>query len=124
MFSLLRRNRDVRMLFGAQVVSYLGDWFTFVALAGLVEDVTNSRFLVSLVLVSMTIPGLLTSPVAGSFADRFDRRKILIVVSLIQAVAALFVTTMRELSMSIIMFCPLNPSVVKIFRLLIPRKSK
>ena len=78
------------MLFGAQVVSYLGDWFTFVALAGLVEDVTNSRFLVSLVLVSMTIPGLLMSPVAGSFADRFDRRKILIVVSLLQAVAALF----------------------------------
>jgi len=77
------------MLFGAQVVSYLGDWFTFVALAGLVEDVTHSRFLVSLVLVSMTIPGLLVSPVAGSFADRFDRRKILIVVSMLQALAAL-----------------------------------
>jgi MFS family permease len=77
------------MVFGAQVVSYLGDWFAFVALAGLVEDVTNSRFLVSLVLVSMTIPGLFMSPIAGSFADRFDRRKILIVVSLLQAFAAL-----------------------------------
>jgi MFS family permease len=88
-FSLLRRNRDVRMVFGAQVVSYLGDWFAFVALAGLVEDVTNSRFLVSLVLVSMTIPGLFMSPIAGSFADRFDRRKILIVVSILQAFAAL-----------------------------------
>jgi MFS family permease len=88
-FSLLRRNRDVRMVFGAQIVSYLGDWFAFVALAGLVEDVTDSRFLVSLVLVSMTIPGLFMSPVAGSFADRFDRRKILIVVSVLQAFAAL-----------------------------------
>jgi MFS family permease len=77
------------MLFGAQVVSYLGDWFAFVALAGLVEDVTDSRFLVSLVLVSMTIPGLFMSPIAGSFADRFDRRKILIVVSVLQAFAAL-----------------------------------
>lgn len=89
MFSLLRRNRDVRFVFGAQVVSYMGDWFCFVALAGLVEDVTNSRFLVSLVLVSMTIPGLFMSPVAGSFADRFDRRKILIAVSALQACAAL-----------------------------------
>jgi MFS family permease len=88
-FSLLRRNRDVRMVFGAQIVSYLGDWFAFVALAGLVEDVTDSRFLVSLVLVSMTIPGLFMSPVAGSFADRFDRRRILIVVSILQAFAAL-----------------------------------
>jgi MFS family permease len=77
------------MVFGAQIVSYLGDWFAFVALAGLVEDVTDSRFLVSLVLVSMTIPGLFMSPVAGSFADRFDRRKILIVVSVLQAFAAL-----------------------------------
>lgn len=88
MFSLLRRNRDVRLVFGAQVVSYLGDWFAFVALAGLVEDVTNSRFLVSLVLVSMTIPGLFMSPIAGSFADRFDRRRILVVISALQVVAA------------------------------------
>ncbi|NBQ99979.1 MAG: MFS transporter [Actinobacteria bacterium] len=88
MFSLLRRNRDIRLVFGAQVVSYMGDWFTFVAMAGLVEDVTGSRFLVSLVLVSMTLPGLLMSAVAGAFADRFDRRRILVVVSVLQAVAA------------------------------------
>lgn len=66
----------------------MGDWFTFVALAGLVEDRTQSAFLVSLVLVSMTLPGLLLSPVAGSFADRFDRRRILVVISILQAVSA------------------------------------
>ena len=89
MFSLLRRNRDVRLVFGAQVVSYLGDWFTFVAFAGLVEDLTKSRFLVSLVLVSLTLPGFLMSAVAGSVADRFDRRRVLVAVSVLQAVAAL-----------------------------------
>jgi predicted MFS family arabinose efflux permease len=88
MFSLLRRNRDIRLVFGAQVVSFLGDWFTFVAMAGLVEDKTNSRFLVSLVLVSMTIPGLFMSPIAGSFADRFDRKRILTIVSMLQALSA------------------------------------
>lgn len=77
------------MVFGAQVVSYMGDWFAFVAMVGLVEDVTNSRFLVSLVLVSMTIPGLFMSAIAGSFADRFDRRKVLISVSVLQVFAAL-----------------------------------
>jgi MFS family permease len=89
MFSLLRRNRDIRLVFAAQVVSFAGDWFTFVALAGLVEDRTQSAFLVSCVLVSMTLPGLLMSPVAGSFADRFDRRKILIAISALQAISAL-----------------------------------
>lgn len=89
MFSLLRRNRDIRFLFGAQVVSYLGDWFTFVALAGLIDDLTGSKFLVSLVLVALTLPSFLMSPIAGSFADRFDRKKILTTVSIIQSLAAL-----------------------------------
>ncbi len=89
MLSLLRRNRDIRLLFLAQVVSYLGDWFTFVALAGLVEDLTGSSFLVSMVLVAFSLPSFLMSPIAGPVADRFDRRKIVIVVSVGQAVAAL-----------------------------------
>lgn len=89
MFSLLRRNRDIRFLFGAQVVSYLGDWFTFVALAGLIDDLTGSKFLVSLVLVALTLPSFLMSPIAGSFADRFDRKKILFTVSIVQSLAAL-----------------------------------
>lgn len=89
MFSLLRRNRDIRLLFSAQVVSYLGDWFTFVALAGLVEDLTGSSFLVSMVLVAFSLPSFLMSPVAGPVADRFDRRRIVVVVSIGQAVAAL-----------------------------------
>ncbi|MFM9083034.1 MAG: MFS transporter, partial [Actinomycetota bacterium] len=89
MFSLLRRNRDIRLLFSAQVVSYLGDWFTFVALAGLVEDLTGSSFLVSMVLVAFSLPSFLMSPIAGPVADRFDRRRIVVVVSIGQAVAAL-----------------------------------
>lgn len=88
MLSLLRRNRDIRLLFSAQVVSYLGDWFTFVALAGLVEDLTGSSFLVSMVLVAFSLPSFLMSPVAGPVADRFDRRKIVVIVSGGQAVAA------------------------------------
>jgi len=74
---LLRRNRDVRLLFAATVVSYLGDWFTFVALTGLVDERTGSKVLVSLVLVVQTLPGFFVSPFAGAVADRFDRRLII-----------------------------------------------
>lgn len=89
MLKLLRENRDLRLLFIAQVVSYLGDWFTFVALVGLVEDATGSAFLVSLVLVAFSLPSFLLSPLAGPTVDRFDRRKLLAVVSAVQACAAL-----------------------------------
>jgi predicted MFS family arabinose efflux permease len=66
----------------------MGDWFTFVALAGLVQDVTNSAFLVSLLLVAFSLPSFLASPLAGPVADRYDRRQVLIVVSILQAVSA------------------------------------
>jgi predicted MFS family arabinose efflux permease len=84
----LRDNRDLRLLFVAQNLSFMGDWFTFVALAGLVQDVTNSALLVSLLLVAFSLPSFLASPLGGPVADRYDRRQVLIVVSMLQAVAA------------------------------------
>ena len=88
MLRLLRANRDIRLLFFAQVVSYLGDWFTFVALAGLVADTTDSKFLVSLVYVAFSLPSFLASPIAGPAADRYDRRKLLVAISAIQVMCA------------------------------------
>lgn len=88
MLQLLRNNRDIRLLFGAQVISFLGDWFLFVALAGYIDDVTESELLVSLVLVSMALPSFLASPLAGPVVDRVDRHRLLVTVLLIQALAA------------------------------------
>ena len=89
MLAMLRHNRDLRTLFIAQVVSYMGDWFCYVALLGLVNDLTDSSLLVALVFVSQALPGFLMAPVAGAAADRFDRRKVIVTVSLVQVVAAL-----------------------------------
>lgn len=88
MFKVLRDNRELRLLFVAQNLSFIGDWFTFVALAGLVQDITGSKFLVSLLLVAFSLPSFLASPIGGPVADRYDRRKVLIVVSILQAIAA------------------------------------
>ena len=89
MWRMLRENHDLRRLFVAQVISYLGDWFSFVALVGLIDDLTNSSFLVSMIVVSFSLPSFFASPIAGVVVDRFDRRRILIFVSLVQSVAAL-----------------------------------
>jgi MFS family permease len=89
MLTMLRTNPDLRKVFIAQVISYLGDWFSFVALIGLVDDLTDSSFLVSLVMVAFSLPSFLASPIAGPMVDRFDRRRILITVSWIQGVATL-----------------------------------
>jgi MFS family permease len=89
MWKMLKTNADMRRVFLAQVISYLGDWFSFVAIIGLVDDLSGSKFLISLVMVAFSLPSFLASPIAGSMVDRFDRRRILVFVSTIQAVAAL-----------------------------------
>ena len=71
----------------------MGDWFSFVAVTGIVKDATGSEFLVSLAYVSFSLPSFLASPIAGVTVDRFDRRRLLLIVSLLQAVAALGLLT-------------------------------
>lgn len=88
MVSLLRRNRDFRSLFFAQIVSFAGDWFATVAMLGLVIDRTGSEAAASAVFVVQTLPAFLLTPLAGPAADRFDRRTLMVVVSVAQAAAA------------------------------------
>lgn len=88
MMKLLRTNRDLRWLFVAQVISFMGDWFSFVAVTGMIKDATDSEFLVSLAFVSFSLPSFLVSPIAGVSVDRFDRRRLLLIVSALQMVAA------------------------------------
>lgn len=87
--SLLRRNRAFARLYAAQLVSFGGDWFTTVALVGLVNALTGSAVLVALILAAQTVPFALFSPVGGYLADRFDRRKLMVAADLIRAALAL-----------------------------------
>ncbi|HQZ34416.1 MAG TPA: MFS transporter [Ilumatobacteraceae bacterium] len=96
MIKLLRSNRDLRWLFIAQVISFMGDWFSFVAVTGMIKDATDSEFLVSLAFVSFSLPSFLASPIAGVTVDRYDRRKLLLIVSLLQTFAALGLFTATD----------------------------
>ena len=88
MIALLRRNGDFRSVFVAQIISFAGDWFATVAMLGLVIDRTGSKVAATAVFVVQTLPSFALSPLAGPAADRFDRRTLMVVVSLLQAAAA------------------------------------
>src|SRR5256886_16515884 len=72
--NLLRSNRDFRLLFFAQVVSFSGDWFLFVALAGLVYSLTHSPGLVAAVYAALTVPFAAFQSIGGPLADRLNRQ--------------------------------------------------
>lgn len=86
---LLVRNRDFRRLFLASVVSLAGDWFSFVAVASLVTELTGLAGAPAFVYAATVMPVFLASPLAGTIADRFDRKRILVIADLLRVPIAL-----------------------------------
>jgi MFS family permease len=89
MVDLLRRNREFRRLFLASVVSLAGDWFSFVAVADLVTELTGRPGAAAFVYAATVLPVFLASPIAGAVADRFDRKRILVISDLVRVPIAL-----------------------------------
>ncbi len=96
MIAVLRANRDLQLVFLSQVVSFLGDWFADVALLGLVLDLTGSPVAASWLLVATMLPVFLVTPLAGAMVDNFDRRKLILAVSVCQAGTALVLLGVGE----------------------------
>jgi MFS family permease len=77
--ALLRRNRNYRLLWLAQVVSELGDWFYSLAVYHLLLDLTgNQAQAVGLAVVLQVLPSTLAAPTAGVINDRISRQAIMI----------------------------------------------
>lgn len=82
------RHRNYRLFFSGQAVSLVGTWMQQVAMSWLVYRMTHSPFMLGLIGFVGTIPTFLCTPFAGVIADRYDRRRMLIltqVLSMIQA---------------------------------------
>src|SRR6185437_12770037 len=76
---LLRANRSYRLLFIAQIVSELGDWFYTLAVYSLLLELTHSKAeSVGLAVVLQLLPGTFVSPTAGVVNDRVSRKTIMI----------------------------------------------
>jgi len=88
--ALLRGNFDARMLWFAQVVSQLGNWFSSVALLGLLAEIGDNPAAGNLVSVAQIVPMALAGLfVSGAVADRFDRKTIMISMDLLRTALAL-----------------------------------
>ena len=77
-FSLLRTNRNYRLLYIGQTISQLGDWFNAVAVFALLLDLTGSATAVAWMMIVQILPMALVAPLAGVVVDRVDRRKLMI----------------------------------------------
>ena len=86
---LVRENKDFRQLWLAAVISMLGEWFNTIALFFLILEYTGSEFLLGLLFTVRMAGFALLQPLIGLLADRFNRKYLMVITNLIQAVLAL-----------------------------------
>src|SRR3954447_23151280 len=79
-------SRNFGPYFVGNALSSSGTWFQTLAGALLVYRLTHSAFLLGVLSFGQFVPMLVLAPWAGSVADRFDRRRV-VVVSQLAAVA-------------------------------------
>ena len=76
---LVRDNRNYRLLWIAQVISELGDWFYSLAVYSLLLELTGSKAQsVGLAVVLQVLPQTFVAPTAGVLNDRLSRKAIMI----------------------------------------------
>jgi MFS family permease len=76
--SVLRTNRNFRLLYIGQAISQLGDWFNSVAVFALLLDLTGSATAVAWMMIVQFLPVAVVGPLAGVVVDRVDRRRLMI----------------------------------------------
>jgi MFS family permease len=97
-----RLGRSYRWLLTGAFVTNIGDGIAIAAGPLLVASLTQDPFLVSLALLSEYLPVLLFGVIGGAAADRFDRRRMVVVVNLGRAlVLVVLVSTIASGTVSI-----------------------
>ncbi len=86
---LIRSNPNFRNLWTGQVISLLGDWFDLIASASLISYLTRSGLAVGSLFVIRMLAPFLVSPLAGVLADRFNRKRLLIVADILRGIVVL-----------------------------------
>jgi MFS family permease len=88
-YGRLFRDRSFVALWLGQTISFVGDYFYWLAIPIMVERLTGSALQVGISVIASTLPFLFLGPVAGVFVDRWDRKRTMIVSDVLRGVLVL-----------------------------------
>ena len=91
------QHRNYRLFFGGQSASLIGTWMQQIAMSWLVYRLTDSAFMLGLIGFTSQIPTFLFASIAGVYADRWNRKHLLIAT---QTLAMLQAFTLAILTIS------------------------
>ncbi|MEZ4864911.1 MAG: MFS transporter [Caldilineaceae bacterium] len=95
MLSLLKQ-RNFGLLWFGGLISITGDWVVITVLPYFLYNQTGSTFVAGSLNLAYAVPALLLGSFAGVFADRWNRKKIMMVVSFLQAAVILLLLLVRS----------------------------
>ena len=92
---LLHTNRNFRLLWIAQIVSEIGDWFYAVAVYSLLLDFTGKAQSIAIAFVLQVLPQFFMAPTAGVLNDRLSRRRLMMFADWMRAAIVLCMVLVR-----------------------------
>lgn len=90
------KNKNFTLLLFGQFTSEIGGSIFEIALALYVLDLTGSAARFAFILAMGTIPKLLLYPFTGAFVDRYDRKKLIVILDLFRGVFLLAIYCMTS----------------------------
>src|SRR3990170_1785222 len=96
------RQRDYALLWFGGFISMLGDFVLFVAVPYEIYRMTGSTVAMAGMSLAFLIPNILLGSVAGVYVDRWDRRRLMIVVNLLQALTLLPLLLVGQLGLWVV----------------------
>jgi MFS family permease len=87
-------SRNFRLFFYSGMVSLMGTWIQNLAIGWMVYKLTESAFYLGLVGFAGQIPALVLTPIAGVFADRTNRRRVLVITQTVTMVLAFLLSAL------------------------------
>lgn len=88
---------DFRLLWAAQAASQLADKFLMFTLLIVVYDVSHTAAIQSVLMIAYTLPSVFLSAPAGVYADRHDKRTLMIATNVIRGALILLIPLMQAL---------------------------
>lgn len=82
------RNRNFAIFWSGALASNTGSWLQNLTVPYVLYEQTHSALWVGMATFSQFLPTMVFGPLGGSMADRFDRRRVLIVTQALLALAA------------------------------------
>lgn len=82
------RHRDFSLFWTGALLSNTGSWLQNVTVPYVLFKLTNSETWVGMATFAQFLPSVLMSPIGGNLADRYDRRRVLLVTQSLLALAA------------------------------------